>query len=131
MGLQGDIHGSRSMTTEEIQGQRLEKRDSLFLSATVTIEDSQPFSTRVRNLSAGGMMIDVATDPVVGTALVAGVRGIGEIKGKIAWASPGRAGVAFAQEIDPKLARSKITPKSGLPEYLKTPTGRRTGLAVR
>ena len=119
------------MTAEEKQGQRHEKRDSLFLSATVTIEGCRPFSTRVRNLSAGGMMIDVANDPVVGTPLVADVRGIGEIKGRIAWASPGRAGVAFAEEIDPRLARAKSSGKLELPDYLKAPVGRRTGLSIR
>ena len=119
------------MTAEQKQGQRNEKRDSLFLSATVTIDGSEPFATRVRNLSAGGMMIDVAHDPVVGTPLVADVRGIGEIKGRIAWASPGRAGVAFAEEIDPRLARAKPSAKLDLPEYLKAPVGRRTGLAIR
>ena len=119
------------MIAESEQGKRQEKRDSLFLSATVTIEGGKPFSTRVRNLSAGGMMIDVTADPVPGAPLVAEVRGIGEIVGRIAWSSPGRAGVAFAQEIDPRLARAGGAPKVGLPEYLKSVPGRRPGLAIR
>ena len=119
------------MTAEEKQGQRQEKRDSLFLSATVTIEGCDCFSTRVRNLSAGGMMIDVSNDPAVGTPLIASVRGLGEIKGRIAWASPGRAGVAFAEDIDPRMARAKSSAKLELPDYLKAPGGRRTGLAIR
>ena len=116
---------------ESEQGKRQEKRDSLFLSATVTIEGSKPFTTRVRNLSAGGMMIDVANDPVTGTPVTAEVRGIGEIAGRIAWSSPGRAGVAFTNEIDPRLARAGLAPKVGLPEYLKSVPGRRPGLAIR
>ena len=119
------------MMAESEQGKRQEKRDSLFLSATVTIEGSKPFTTRVRNLSAGGMMIDVANDPVTGTPLIAEVRGIGEIAGRIAWSSPGRAGVAFTNEIDPRLARAGLAPKVGLPEYLKSVPGRRPGLAIR
>jgi hypothetical protein len=119
------------MMVDSKQGQRQEKRDSLFLSATVKIEGGRPFSTRVRNLSAGGMMIDVSNDPVPGTPLVAELRGIGEIAGRIAWASPGRAGVAFAEEIDPRLARSTKGVQLEVPEFLKQPPGRRTGLAIR
>lgn len=119
------------MMVDSEQGQRQEKRDSLFLSATIKIEGAQPFTTRVRNLSAGGMMIDVGTDPVPGTPLIADVRGVGEIAGRIAWSSPGRAGVAFAEEIDPRMARSASGAKHTLPEYLKMPVGRRPGLTIR
>lgn len=119
------------MMVESEQGQRQEKRDSLFLSATVAIEGIKPFSTRVRNLSAGGMMIDVNSDLVTGTPVTAELRGIGEIAGRIAWSSPGRAGVAFVEEIDPRLARASSGPKVGLPEYLKSAPGRRPGLGIR
>jgi hypothetical protein len=119
------------MVAESEQGQRQEKRDSLFLSATVTTEGGKPFTTRVRNLSAGGMMIDSATDLATGTTLVAELRGIGEVKGRIAWSSPGRAGVAFDEEIDPRLARAGTPTKHELPAFLKAPVGRRPGLAIR
>jgi hypothetical protein len=119
------------MIMDSKQGQRQEKRDSLFLSATVKIDGGKPFSTRVRNLSAGGMMIDVSNDPVPGTPLVAEVRGIGEIIGRIAWSSPGRAGVAFAEDIDPRLARAGAPTKLEVPSYLKQAPGRRPGLAIR
>lgn len=115
------------------QGKRQDKRDSLFLSASVTIGSEQPFSTRVRNLSVGGMMIDVATDLDPGTPVVAELRGIGEVAGRIAWSSPGRAGVAFDNEIDPRLARStSIGPKTVAPDYLRhIGKQRRSGLAIR
>jgi hypothetical protein len=121
------------MTQDDDQGHRQEKRDSLFLNAEVAIDGDAPFSTRVRNLSAGGMMIDVTRDQVPGTPLVAVLRGIGAIAGRIAWSSPGRAGVAFNDEIDPRLARHSNTGKHGdlLPEFLKSPPGRRPGLVVR
>jgi len=121
------------MTQDDEQGKRQEKRDSLFLSAEVTIDGGKPFSTRVRNLSAGGMMIDVTRDQIPGTPLIAELRGIGEIKGRIAWSSQGRAGVAFNEEIDPSLARHNTAAKKGdlLPEFLKSPPGRRPGLVVR
>lgn len=119
------------MVTESEQGQRQEKRDSLFLSAIVTIEGVNTFPTRVRNLSAGGMMIDIARDTPVGTSLVAEIRGIGEVAGRIAWTAPGRAGVAFAEEVDPRLARAGTPSKHELPAFLKAPAGRRPGLAIR
>ncbi len=119
------------MVTEGEQGQRQEKRDSLFLSAAVTIEGVKPFSTRIRNLSAGGMMIDIVRDVPTGTPLIADIRGIGEVAGRIAWTSPGRAGVAFNEEVDPQLARAGTPSKHELPAFLKAPTGRRPGLAIR
>lgn len=119
------------MTDEQEQGKRQEKRDSLFLSATVCIADGEPFLTRVRNLSAGGMMIDAATDVVNGTRVWVEIRGIGKVGGRIAWSSPGRAGVAFDIEVDPRLARANTGSKSVLPDYLKYKPTRRTGLAIR
>lgn len=112
---------------------RQDKRDSLFLSASVTIGAEQPFTTRVRNLSVGGMMIDVATDLEPGTPVTAELRGIGEVSGRIAWSSPGRAGVAFDNEIDPRLARATATgPKSVAPDYLRNrEPSRRSGLTIR
>jgi hypothetical protein len=121
------------MTDEAETGKRQEKRDSLFLSASVRVSDALAFTTRVRNLSPGGMMIDSATDLQVGAVVVADVRGIGEIKGRIAWSSFGRAGVAFDVEIDPRLARAGPSGKKTLlPDYLRTaPNSRRSGLAIR
>ncbi len=119
------------MTHDDEQGKRHEKRDSLFLSATVAIDGKMPFSTRVRNLSAGGMMIDVNRDQIPGTPVVAELRGIGQVVGRIAWSSPGRAGIAFSEEIDPRLARTSSGPKHEMPEFLKTAPGRRPGLTIR
>ena len=121
------------MTQDSTQVERQDKRDSLFLSAVVQIGSSPSFTTRVRNLSSGGMMIDAATDLTPGTPLMAEMRGIGEVKGRIAWSSPGRAGVAFDEEIDPRLARSgPAGPKTVMPEYLRPDLStRRSGLAIR
>ena len=121
------------MVTESDQSKRQEKRDSLFLSANVKLADGTSFSTRVRNLSAGGMMIDATDELTPGTTLVAEMRGLGAVSGRVAWFSPGRAGVAFNKDIDPRLARSPVKAGSTpMPEYLRTyaPT-RRDGLTVR
>ncbi len=119
------------MTNDNDHGQRQKKRDSLFLGAIMTIGDIAPFDTRVRNLSAGGMMIDVDSDLSPGTRLTAELRGIGLIEGRIAWSSPGRAGVAFDKEVDPRLARTGRIKKSIAPLYQNHAPSRRPGLAIR
>ena len=125
---QGDID---AMTGESDQSKRAEKRDSLFLSATVSIEKAPAFSTRVRNLSAGGMMIDAPHELSPGTAVAAEMRGIGNVAGRVAWFSLGRAGIAFDKDIDPRLARTSGPPKSEIPVHFRPDVGRRPGLAVR
>ncbi len=119
------------MTSELQQGKRHEKRDSLFLSASVDLEGFEPFTTRVRNLSAGGMMIDAPLAIPSGATLTAELRGVGKVTGCVAWSSLGRAGIAFDREIDPRLARSASPAKSELPVYLKPVSTRRTGLTIR
>ncbi len=120
------------MTSDVTEGKRHEKRDSLFLSAVIKLDGYEPFTTRVRNLSAGGMMIDSAIIIPADTRLTAEVRGVGEIRGLIAWSTLGRAGVSFDMDIDPRMARSSVgAPKSTLPTYLKPIPSRRTGLRIR
>jgi PilZ domain len=97
------------VTTAEIAAEtkRRASRASLFLSANIASEGmATPVTVRVRNLSEGGMMIDGHTKFVRDMPVVVDLRGIGQIEGRIAWTEAGRAGVAFAVEIDPKLARA-------------------------
>lgn len=90
---------------------RRASRDSLFLSATIRRQgdsEAELVPVRVRNLSAIGMMADYEDvaepdDPVVVT-----VRGIGSVKGKVAWVKRGRIGIAFDVEVDPLLARRPV-----------------------
>ena len=42
------------------------------------------------------------------------LRGIGEIGGRIAWATDGRIGVAFDQQIDPMRARKPVASKTAI-----------------
>ena len=128
------MSGAVAMSAEQdaVDGKRQEKRDSLFLSANIVMRDLPPLITRVRNLSAGGMMIDAPNELTVDTRLSADIRGLGEIAGRVAWHTAGRAGVAFDEEIDPKLARSgPAAVKAPTPQFLQPAGGRRPGLAVR
>lgn len=84
-------------------------RDSLFLLAQFRSEGSADArDVRVRNLSAGGLMAELETAPADGTPVEVMVRGIGWIRGRIAWYAEGRAGIAFDQPIDPLLARKPV-----------------------
>ena len=94
----------------EAAHQRKEPRDSMFLQAMVCLDGGPaPAPLRVRNLSAGGMMVDCDQDWAKGDAVVAELRGIGHVRGRIAWRAGGRIGIAFDDPIDPHLARVPVT----------------------
>jgi len=95
--------------------QRGRPRDSLFLVAEIQIEErSESSQVRVRNLSSGGLMADFAHPVDIGTPVEVELRGIGKVKGEIAWTAAGRIGVSFEHPIDPMQARKPVgAPKSG------------------
>jgi hypothetical protein len=121
------------MTTESSAKKRQAARDSLFLTSEVTVEGAvKPVTVRVRNLSAGGMMIDTNAIFHEGAVVETDLRGIGPVAGKIAWIIEDRAGVAFDKEIDPKSARAPVA--AAKPRVLFTPQpdrSRRPGLKLR
>ena len=102
---------------------RASERRNFFLSTTLRIVEHGELTARVRNLSNGGMMIeiDAALDIELqpGEPLTAELRNIGRVKGEIAWAAGRRYGVRFDREIDPELARKPVTVGEGTPDYAK------------
>lgn len=99
---------------------RAASRLNFFLMATISREGRADFTARVRNLSAGGMMIETAEALTPGTSVSVQVRGIGAIDGKVAWAGPRRCGIAFATPVDPELARKPVnTSGPDIPVYAK------------
>jgi hypothetical protein len=90
-------------------GQRPRSRDSLFLLARLRLENgAEPIEVRVRNLSAGGLMAEYHGQVAIGDALKIDLRGIGEVPGRVAWATEGRIGVSLDQPIDPIKARKPV-----------------------
>jgi len=81
-------------------------RDSLLLLAEVSAGEGSPVRVKVRNLSAGGMMAEGDIHPQRGAKLDINLRNIGWIDGTVAWTQDDRFGIAFDQEIDPKLVRA-------------------------
>lgn len=88
---------------------RAASRLSFFLTTRISRSGGATFSARVRNLSAGGMMIETEEPLVPGTEVTAQVRGIGMIDGRVAWSGPRRCGIAFTRAVDPELARKPVT----------------------
>lgn len=106
-GLTGDFEG----VEDDAGSQRARSRDSLFLTAQMRIgTETAAYDVRVRNLSEGGLMVEVAKPLPIGTPITLEVRGLGEVRGNVAWYAEGRAGVALERPIDPKKARKPVKP---------------------
>lgn len=96
---------------------RVTARESFFLAATVRFEgEPQAMPVRIRNLSAGGMMIDHAVPRDPGLAVAAELKTIGRIDGKVAWSGERRMGINFDRPIDPQRARLRVTPEPPAPK---------------
>lgn len=85
------------------------ERDSLFLMTDLVCETGEPaVRVKVRNLSAGGMMVEGDIRLRRGARIAAELRNIGPVAGTVVWALGRRVGVTFDEAIDPKLARTQV-----------------------
>lgn len=111
------------VSPKSLESQEARARDSLFLLADLMIEENgEQHKVKVRNLSAGGMMVESDLDVAQGQSIVVNLRNIGPVRGEIAWARSGRFGVAFNRPVNPKLARKPVgTAVDETPRYLRTP----------
>jgi hypothetical protein len=108
-----------ALSADDFTGQRSGARDSLMLAAQFRVGDNAVETVRVRNLSSGGLMAEYAQPVASKTPVAVEVRGVGWVSGRIAWAAEGRVGVAFDQEIDPKLARKPVGKGGNTPAFAK------------
>lgn len=89
-------------------------RDSLFLLAQLRVDgQDQMYRVKVRNLSAGGMMADGDVKVLRGALVEIELRNIGWVEGTVAWKQGNRFGIAFVDEIDPRVARAPVTVTTG------------------
>ena len=112
------------------ESQRRDQRDSLLVLARIKVEGDagEGIAVRVRNVSSGGLMADVADGYRPGMRVEVALEGIGEMTGSVAWAEAGRIGVAFDHPVDKTRARKG---KADKPEELFRPNKqdyRRPGL---
>ena len=98
---------------------RSEARDSMFLMAVMRRPGGENVNVKVRNLSSGGMMAECPISFSRGEAIEAELRGIGCVKGAVAWTAGGRVGVAFAAPVDHRLARKPLTNAGTQPHLVK------------
>lgn len=110
------------VSPQSLESQEARARDSLFLLADLTVEaTNEQHKVKVRNLSAGGMMVESDIEVSQGQRIVVDLRNIGPVRGQIAWVRSGRFGVAFDRSINPKLARKPVGAPAETPRYLRTP----------
>lgn len=89
--------------------QRHIARDSLFVMADLWLDGSdEAHRIKMRNLSAGGMMGEGTVRVSRGAVVRLEIRNIGRVDGSVAWVQDNRFGVAFNEDIDPKLARPPL-----------------------
>ncbi len=127
-----DIEAPNSVA-ENIAQNRDKSRESIFLGAVLVVDgDSTRISVRVRNISSGGMMVDLPGPQKTGTKVQAEIKGLGSIGGHIAWSTENRTGISFDRPVDPKLTR-QVSPTVEAPLYKKSDIdySRRPGLSVR
>ncbi|GGO90010.1 PilZ domain-containing protein [Stakelama pacifica] len=121
--ISGDPYAD--LTQEDFTQKRSSVRDSLLLRASMRHEAlSEPVQVRVRNLSAGGLMAEYPVELDTGTVVEIDVRGIGWVRGSVAWATDGRIGIAFDHDIDPKAARKPVGGGEHTPSYVRPPLRR-------
>lgn len=102
-------------------------RDSLLLMAEVRLAGGAgaeggtggEHRVKVRNLSAGGMMAEGPMKVARGTQVEVNLRNIGWAEGVVAWIQDNRFGIAFIDEIDPKLARAPVGQGDSTPRFVK------------
>lgn len=122
---------------ETVLQPRDKSRESIFLGAVIHVGDEkQSRNVRVRNISSGGMMIDLPGPQPRGLLVVAEMKGIGEVRGQIVWSTDNRAGIAFDHIVDPKLTRHTPLDAPAVPVYAKSllsnlDASRRPGLGIR
>lgn len=109
------------------------ERDSLFVMADLRVEGAErEHRVKVRNLSAGGMMVEGDAKVHPGAGIEVNIRNIGWVEGSVAWVQDNRFGVAFHSEIDPKVARAPLTTGPSAPHFLRSPDRRSVpGASVR
>lgn len=103
-------------------------RDSLFLLAQLRVDGQDSINrVKVRNLSAGGMMAEGDVQVLRGALVEVELRNLGWVEGTVAWKQGNRFGIAFVDEIDPRVARAPVTGTT----LVQNPTGIDPALKLR
>ena len=94
-------------------------RDSLFIMAELRLDGQDAeHRVKVRNLSSGGLMGEGNVKVTRGTVVWINLRNLGWVEGSVAWVQDSRFGMAFRDEIDPKIVRAPSVTTTQLPEAM-------------
>lgn len=97
-------------------------RDSLFVLADLRLDGVEGVTRiKVRNLSAGGLMGEGEVRVLRGLVVWVNLRNIGWTEGTVAWVQGSRFGIAFREEIDPKVARASLQDGDHTPRFTRAP----------
>ncbi len=111
--------------------QRQIARDSLFVMADMRLDGyDDEYRIKMRNLSSGGMMGEAPVRVSRGAVVWVNVRNVGWVEGSIAWVQDNRFGIAFREEIDPKVARVPLAAGDGTPQHIKSTLAERSASGV-
>jgi hypothetical protein len=122
-GLQGKDEADR----------RSAARVTMLLRATIRYDDLDPsVTTRVLDLSNGGMRTTLPVPLERGHRVTVIMKGVGEIRAKIAWNRGGEVGIKFDRKIDKRLVIEALTgaPAASHIEFAKSPVPR-PGFRIR
>jgi hypothetical protein len=92
-------------------------RNSLFILAEVRLDgQADEHRVKVRNLSAGGIMVEGPLKVTRGARVSVNLRNVGWVEGTVAWVQENRFGVAFADDVDP--AAIRMAPPSTADDHI-------------
>lgn len=112
---------------------RRKSRVSMMVLANVYFEGvAEPVTTRILDLSSGGIRIGAHCPVDRGHRVRIILKGVGEVGGRVAWSQRGEIGLQFDREIDTKLVGRALT---GLPAATHIPFAKgfvpRPGFRIR
>lgn len=105
---------------------RRSERANVILTATIEGPAGAAIRVRVSNLSPFGALVIGDQLPLRETAVVFRCNGLA-IEGWISWADAGRAGIEFAEEVDPERLTHRETPHTTIVKDTRQVDFRRPG----
>ncbi|MEH3099746.1 PilZ domain-containing protein [Sphingomonas adhaesiva] len=93
-----DVFNESTPAADPVGGRR-----SVFAIAQLRLVGHDGFEVRVRNFSAGGLMVELPHAIAPDSAVEVELPQVGWVPGRVVWQTEGRAGIAFDHAIDPDL----------------------------
>lgn len=100
---------------------------TLFMVSKLRTEGAGEALCRVRNISAGGLMLETRMPLSVGLRVAVELRGSRTLTGAIVWARDGRAGIAFDHPVtvDELIGNARAQPRTSRVRRVSQPRGPR------